>query len=191
MKHVVVVGAGFGGLAAAIHLRRRGARVTVLEKNDHLGGKVDQWSSGGYRFDTGPTLLTMPDVVRDAFSAAGMRLDDHLELVRLDPLCRYRFADGSMLDASDDPAVMESRVAAFSPADAGSYRRFLEHAERVYGAAAEPFLFTPFGSLRARELVRNARMAPAVFRLDAFRTLHHAVASFFRDPRLHQLFDRF
>jgi len=191
VKHVVVVGAGFGGLAAAIHLRRRGARVTVLEKNDHLGGKVDQWSAGGYRFDTGPTLLTMPDVVRDVFSAAGVRLDDHLELVRLDPLCRYRFADGSMLDASDDPAVMESRVAAFSPADAGSYRRFLEHAERVYGAAAEPFLFTPFGSLRARELVRNARMAPAVLRLDAFRTLHRAVASFFRDPRLRQLFDRF
>ena len=191
MKHVVVVGAGFGGLSAAIHLRRRDVRVTVLEKNDHLGGKVDQWSSGGYRFDIGPTLLTMPDVVREVFTAAGTRLEDHLQLVRLDPLCRYGFADGSTLDATDDPALMESRIAAFSPADAGSYRRFLAHAERVYGAAAVPFLFTPFGSLRAKDLLRNARLAPAVFRLDAFRTLHGAVASFFRDSRLQQLFDRF
>jgi phytoene desaturase len=191
VKHVVVVGAGFGGLAAAIHLRRRGVLVTVLEKNDHLGGKVDQWCSGGYRFDTGPTLLTMPDVVREAFRAAGTRLEDHCELVRLDPLCRYSFADGSVLDATDDPAVMGSRVAALSPPDAGSYQRFLAHAERVYGAAAEPFLFTPFGSLRATDLLRNVRLAPAVFRLDAFRTLHASVASFFRDPRLQQLFDRF
>jgi phytoene desaturase len=191
VKHVVVVGAGFGGLSAAIHLRRRGVRVTVLEKNDHVGGKVDQWSSGGYRFDTGPTLLTMPDVVREAFVAAGTRLEDHLMLLRLDPLCRYEFADGSTLDATDDPADMESRVAAFSPGDAGGYRRFLAHAGRVYDAAAGPFLFTPFGSLKAGQLLRNAPLAPAVFRIDAFRTLHDSIASFFRDPRLCQLFDRF
>lgn len=191
MKHVVVVGAGFGGLAAAIHLRRRGAKVTVLEKNGHAGGKVDQWSSGGYRFDTGPTLLTMPDIVRDVFAVAGTRLEDHLELLKPDPSCRYSFADGTTLDAVDDPAVMESRVARFNPAEAGSYSRFLAHAGRVYRAAAEPFLFTPFGSLRAGQLLRKAGMASAVFGIDAFRTLHKAVASYFRDPRLHQLFDRF
>ena len=176
MKHVVVVGAGFGGLAAAIHLRRRGARVTVLEKNDHLGGKVDQWSSGGYRFDTGPTLLTMPDVVRDVFSAAGVRLDDHLELVRLDPLCRYRFADGSMLDASDDPAVMESRVAAFSPADAGSYRRFLDHAEE----STEPRQSRSC-SRRSRRSAGKRCCPPCAIsrhslRIDALRTLRRVGA---------------
>jgi phytoene desaturase len=191
VRHVVVIGAGLGGLSAAIRLRRRGVRVSMLEKNGHLGGKVDEWAAGGYRFDTGPTLLTMPEVLREVFTAAGSRLEDHLRLERLDPLCRYRFADGSSLDASDDPSVMESRVSAFSPADAGSYRKFLSHAGRVYRAAAGPFLFTPLGSLRPAQLLRHAAALPAVFRLDAFRTLHAAVSSFFTDPRLVQLFDRF
>jgi phytoene desaturase len=191
VRHAVVVGAGLGGLAAAIRLARTGARVTVLEKNERPGGKMDVVREAGFTFDTGPSLLTMPFVLRDLFAAAGSALDDHLDLVPLDPLCRYVWPDGARLDASGDPAVMERRVSAFSPADAGAFSAFLEHGRRIYEAAAEPFLFTPSTSLRGLELLRASRFLPRTLRLDALRTLDAAVGAHFRHPHLRQLFNRF
>jgi len=191
VKHVIVIGGGLGGLAAAIRLVRSGYRVTLIEKNEHLGGKMDRWESHGFTFDTGPTLLTMPFVVEDLLRVSGRRLEDHLELVALDPLCRYFFADGSGLDASADRMVMRGRIARMHAGDAEAYPRFLDHARSVYEASAEPFLFTGFGSLRPAALVSRLRMLPAIFKLDAFRSLDASVTSHFQDPRIRQLFNRF
>src|SRR5512144_2781010 len=102
MKRVVIIGAGLGGLAASIRLARAGFRVTVLEKNERVGGKMDFWEGDGYRFDTGPSLLTMPFVLRELFALAGVRLEDFLEIVPVEPICRYFWPDGSRLDASGD-----------------------------------------------------------------------------------------
>lgn len=191
MKRCVVVGGGLGGLSVAIRLARRGYAVTILEKNDRVGGKADRWEAGGYRFDTGPTLLTMPFVLNELFSFAGRNVNDYLQLLHLDPICRYFWQDGSMLDASPDEAAMERAIRRISPDDSGAYARFMLHAKRVYDAGAEAFLFTPFMSMGAAGILRNAAKFRSVFRIDAFRTMDNAVAQHFKDPRLRQLFNRF
>lgn len=191
MSRVAVVGAGLGGLSAAIHLALQGRRVTVLEQNPEPGGKMNTWSGGGYTFDTGPTLLTMPFVLREIFAAAGRRMEDALELDPVDPVCRYTFADGSVFDAWRDPAALDAEVERLSPQDVDGVRRLLDHGERIYRASEGPFLRTAFGSWSG-DLVRTGlRFLPSVRHLDAFRTLDAAVSSFVRDERLRQLFNRF
>src|ERR1700749_1751458 len=122
--HVVVVGAGLAGLAAALHLAGRGREVTVIEREDHPGGRAGRLDAGGYRFDTGPTVLTMPDLVAEALAAVGENLTDRLGLIRLAPPYRAAFADGSTLDVHTDAEAMTAAVAAFAgPAEADGYRR--------------------------------------------------------------------
>jgi phytoene desaturase len=191
VKHVVVIGGGIGGLAAAIRLARRNYRVTVIEKNEQVGGKMDRWDAEGFRFDTGPTLLTMSFVLEDLLGETGRRLEDHLDLIALDPLCRYFYADGTRLDASADRSAMARRIARLHEADGRAYARFIDHARGIYEASAEPFLFSGFASLRPLAMLGRARMLPAVFKLDAFRSLDASVSSYFQDSRVRQLFNRF
>jgi phytoene desaturase len=188
---IAIIGSGLGGLSAAVRLATAGHDVTVLEKNERIGGKMNVLELGGYRFDTGPTLLTMPFVLRDLFASAGKRLEDALDLLPLDPACRYIYPDGSMLDAHSDTARMEDALSSFSPTDAGAFARFLAHAKGVYDAAAEPFLYGSFGSWSFGDILRSLKHLSAVAKLDSSRSLHACVASYFSDPRLVQLFDRF
>src|SRR5262245_42142546 len=97
-RPIIIVGGGLGGLAAAIQLAARGRRVIVLEKNERVGGKLNIVSEAGYTFDTGPSLLTMPWVLRALFETAGTRIEDVLELVAIEPTCRYRWPDGTCFD---------------------------------------------------------------------------------------------
>jgi phytoene desaturase len=191
MSSVIVVGAGLGGLATAIRLAVRGVPVTILEKNSHAGGKMDIVREGGYTFDTGPSLLTMPFVLEDLFRDASRDISEYLELIRIDPICRYHFADGTTLEASSDPERMSREIERLSPADGEGFRRFLAHGEEIYHAAAEPFLFQPFGSWTWRSLISGLRYLPAVTKLDAGRTLDEAVSRYVRDSRLRQLLNRF
>src|SRR5882757_4677477 len=109
---VIVVGAGLGGLSAALHLAGAGRHVTVLERDSVPGGRAGLIHDHGYRFDTGPSVLTMPGLVADALNAVGEELDDWLTLHRLDPAYRARFADGSTIDVRADPDAMADEIAA-------------------------------------------------------------------------------
>src|ERR1700759_5373098 len=122
--HVVVAGDGLAGLAPALHLTCRGREVTVIERPEHPGGRAGRLDAGGYRFDTGPTVLTMPDLVAEALAAVGEELSGRLDLVRLDPAYRAAFADGSTLDVHTDADAMTDAGAAFAgPAAAAGYQR--------------------------------------------------------------------
>src|SRR5688500_12957559 len=99
-RHALIVGAGLGGLAAAVRLRRHGYRVTVLERHAHPGGRCGLWESEEFRFDTGPTLLLMVEYLRAVFEAAGRHMEDYLELVQLDPNYRVHYSDGTRLDVT-------------------------------------------------------------------------------------------
>ena len=182
---VVVAGAGLAGLAAALHLAGRGREVTVIERDAHPGGRAGRWDRGGYRFDTGPTVLTMPDLVAEALAAVGENLADRLDLVRLDPAYRADFADGSTLDVHTDAEAMTAAVAAFAgPAEAAGYQRLRAWLTELYQREFGQFIAANFDSPLSLVTPNLARLAG----LGAFRRLEPAIGQFIKDERLRRVF---
>ena len=133
--HVVVIGAGFGGLAAAAHLARAGATVTILEKADTVGGKAAFLAKDGFIFDAGPTLFTMPELAADTFAAAGILNEEVSQLARLDSVCRCVFASGKELVASADSNATRASIARISGQDASSWDAFMAECRKKSGSA--------------------------------------------------------
>ena len=187
--HVVVVGAGFSGLSAALHLLGAGRRVTIVEQADGPGGRAGaldiETSEGTYRVDTGPTVLTMPELLDEAFAAVGEKLDERLDLVELDPAYRTHFADGSTIDVHTDAAAMEDEVRrTCGPASAAGYVRMREWLTRLYRAEIDRFIGanhdSPVGLL-GPDLARLAA-------LGGFGRLAPQIARFLPDERLQRIF---
>lgn len=181
---VVVVGAGLAGLSAALHLAGAGRAVTVVERADVPGGRAGVWSSGGYTFDTGPTVLTMPELVEQAFAAVGARMSDHLELMPVDPLYRALFPDGSTLDVRSGVEAMADEVRRVcGSAEAAGYRRFVGFVSELYALEMKAFIDRNFDhpwSLDARPLARLVAMG-------GLRRLAPKVNSYLKDPRTRRL----
>jgi phytoene desaturase len=175
----VVIGSGFGGLAAAVRLGARGYRVTVLERLELPGGRARVFRQDGFTFDAGPTIVTAPALFEDLWSLCGRRLADDVELRALSPFYQVRFADGTCVDWSGDAAAIRATVARLSPSDLPGYEQILALSERVYHVAFEQLGHVPFNSWR--DMVRQA---PALLRLRAERSLYAQVAAHVRDPRL-------
>ncbi|MDQ1699542.1 MAG: phytoene desaturase, partial [Frankiaceae bacterium] len=182
--HVVVVGAGLGGLSAALRLAGAGRRVTVVERAAQPGGRAGLLELDGYRFDTGPTVLTMPSLIADALACVDEELDDWLELRPLDPAYRAFFPDGSRLDVIADVDRMADQVRALCGAkDADGYRRFASYAERMFALERNDFIDRNLDSPLSLLTVSLARLVA----LGGFRRLAPVVASYVSDPRLRQV----
>ena len=190
-KTVVVVGGGLGALSSAIRLARLGFSVRLFEKNPTLGGKVNEVVLADYRFDTGASLLTMSSVIDELFDFAGYKRMNYLDFVTVDPICRYFFPDGSVMDASADKTKMKAAIAQLSPTDVKAYERFLKYAERIHDLTAEIFMCTPIHEFGKLMQYRHFRTLFRLHQIDPFRTVHQSVSRFFSDPRLIQLFDRY
>ncbi len=190
-KRIAVVGGGLGALSGAIRLARLGFLVQLFEKNPEIGGKVNEVIGAGYRFDTGASLVTMPFVIDELFDFAGFKRRDYLDFVPIDPICRYFFSDGSVMDASADRAKMEVAIEQLSPDDVKAYEQFLKYAERIYTLTAEIFMFTPIHEFRKLMKPRYFQTLFRLHQIDPFRTVHQSVSRFFSDARLIQLFDRY
>ncbi|MCK6621699.1 MAG: phytoene desaturase [Calditrichaceae bacterium] len=190
-ERVAIIGGGLGALSAAIRLQRRGFRVQLFERNSRAGGKMNEFTAGGYRFDTGPSLLTMPFVIDALFQFAGARREDYLEFIPLEPLCRYSWEDGAVLNASSDESQMAAEIAKLSREDAQHYPAFLDYARGIYELTAAIFLHSPIHEAKKLFTRENLRTLLRLRRIDPLRTLHQGVSRFFRDPRTVQLFDRF
>ena len=190
-KRVAVIGGGLGALSGAICLAQLGFSVQLFEKNPKIGGKVNEVILGDYRFDTGASLLTMPSVIDDLFDFAGFNRSDYLDFMPIDPICRYFFIDGSVMDASADKAKMKAAIGQLSPADAEAYERFLKYAKRIHTLTAEIFMFTPIHEFKKLMRFRYLRTLFRLHQIDPFRTVHQSVSRFFSDPRIIQLFDRY
>lgn len=186
---VVVVGAGVGGLAAAIRLRARGHHVTIFERNDVVGGKLATYVRDGHTFDVGPSLVTLPHVFDEVFRAAGTTLDEQVDLVRLDPQFAYHWTDGSSLTVPDGDDATAMAFDAFAPGAGEQWRAFDARGRRIWDVAARTFFAGPMSnpwSLAKR--MRSPFDLPAI---DPMRTLHRSAESFFDDPRLVQWAGRY
>ncbi len=177
---VAVIGAGVGGLTCAALLAHAGRRVTVFEKNERVGGKLNWLEADGYTWDMGPSLLTMPYVFEGLWRKLGRRLQDDLTLIPLPVTCRYRWTDGTVID--EDTAFWQRHHVA----------RFLEYARGLYELSADAFLHHPLGEWWRQVNLRNLPKLRHLPKIASFKTMDRVVRRYFGDdPHLVQLFDRF
>jgi phytoene desaturase len=190
---IIIIGAGVGGLAAAIRLAAAGYHVQILEKNSRVGGKLNLIEQDGFSFDAGPSLITMPNVFRQLFAAGGARLEDELELLPLDPICRYWYPDGTRFDASTDLRRMVAEIERLDRRDVAGFLAFLAHARRLYAFAADPFLYHPLaGPLDVgRRLLGGGYAWWDALHVLSPRSLDALVRRYFHSSYLRQLFDRY
>ncbi|MCP2298658.1 phytoene desaturase [Nocardia amikacinitolerans] len=183
--HIVVVGAGLAGLSAAIHLAGRGRAVTVIERAAVPGGRMGRLDLNGCRLDTGPTVLTMPELIDEIFDAVGERTGDRLELMPVVPAYRARFADGRTLDVHSDEHTMARAITEFAGADqAEGYRRLRDWLTRLYHAEFDRFIATNFDSPLSMLTPALAKLAA----LGGFGNWDRRVARFITDPDLRRVF---
>jgi phytoene desaturase len=176
-----VIGAGFGGLAAAIRLATAGVRVTVYEARDLAGGRAYVYRDGGYTFDAGPTVITAPHCLEELFTEAGRRMADYVELLPVAPFYRLLWGDGTRMDYDGDAAHMAAQIAAIAPGDVDGYQRFAAYARKVFDAGYTGLAATPF--LKFSDMVK---VAPQLATLRADRSVYRTVARYVRDPHVRE-----
>lgn len=186
-EKIAVIGAGIGGLSSAIHLALAGKKVVVYEQNDQVGGKMAEVYQGGYRWDSGPSVITMRHVFEDLFARARRQFGEYLELLPVEPLTRYFYPDGSVLNASKDLDYMIQQIQAIEQEDIAGYQRFLSYAAQLYRIVSPVFIFDQ--PPRFRHLLKVSPMD--ILRVDGLRTMDKAISSHVRSPQLQQLLGRF
>ena len=196
MKPIGIIGGGLAGLSAACVLAARGNKVVLFERNTWLGGKAAPLRGDGFRFDMGPTIVTIPSVLRRIFSEAGARLEDYLHLVRLDPQWRCFFDDGSSLDLAQNPDAMAATLDAFAPGtNSGErYRDFIEYSQRLDDISQRHFFYKPIGGLRDMfnwKASFDPKMLGDVLAMRMGRSVASTVRKFTPDPRVAQMVDHF
>ena len=181
--HAVVIGSGFGGLAAAVRMGARGYRVTVLEKLDAPGGRAYVHRQDGFTFDAGPTIVTAPFLFEELWRLCGREMSDDIDLRPMNPFYRIRFHNGESFDYNGDPTWMRAQVARFNPGDVDGYQRYMRLSEAIYRVGFEQLGDTPFDSI-----MDMARIAKDIVRLGGYRSVYGLVSHFLRDERLRTIF---
>lgn len=189
---IAIIGSGIGGLATAIRLAVRGHEVTVFEKNDYPGGKISQLRMGDYRFDTGPSLFTLPQLTEELFEMCGENPADWIPHDRLDTNCKYFFPDCTVFNFYQDrERLTEELNEKIGTDDAECIFQRLEKSREIYELSAPVFLFSSFRKLSNFNTPPYKRIAPQLYKLDFFRTMHQANKYQFSDSRMMQIFDRY
>ncbi|MGE9290448.1 MAG: phytoene desaturase [Puniceicoccales bacterium] len=179
----IVIGSGFGGLAAAIRTQAKGYEVTLLEMRDKPGGRAYVYTDQGFTYDAGPTIVTVPFVLEELAEVAGKAIGDYVTLVPCDPFYRIYFSDGAIFDYRGDQDQLEAEIAKFSPEDVEGYRRFRDYSSRVFDRA-----FTDLADHSFHRFWEMIKVAPDLIRLRAEQSVFKRVSSFIRHPQLRQVF---
>ncbi len=187
-KEVIIIGGGLGGLAAGIRLAAIGCQVTICEQGDGFGGKMNSWESSGFRFDTGPSLITMPWIFEELFNVAGSRLTDHLRMIPMHPLSSYSFDDGTKITYTADLSDWLETIRQIEPRDVDGFLRLMKLGSRIYELSQNTFMRrVPFAPPRIEDL-------PALRHFpirNAWGNYARVVAAHFRSPLLRQLYNRY
>jgi len=187
-KTAIIIGAGLGGMATAIRLAHAGWKVKVLEKNMRVGGKLSCAGENGFLWDVGPSLITMPFVLRDLFEAIGHDMEHYLELVPLNPICRYFFPDGKVLNAWADQHHFQIELARLEKDHGESLEAFMRYARGIYDLAGEAYLFpSSRGRFSARALKSLHHLPRALTRA----TMAQVIKRYFKNPKAQQFFLRY
>ncbi|WP_127537259.1 phytoene desaturase family protein [Paenibacillus illinoisensis] len=187
-RKVVIIGAGFGGLSCAIRLASQGIQVTMLERQTHVGGKLQQVERNGYHFDRGPSTITMPSTFRSVFEHAGTKMEDYVQLYELEPRTRNVFADGTVVDLSGKREWMEEQIAVYSPEDALRYDAFMDESAALYAEADRHFLGKLL--LTAKDKY-NLQMLRSLLRVRPAVKLNQLLRSYFSHPNTLAMFGRY
>lgn len=190
-RKIAVIGSGLGGLSAAIRLAASGYRVDLYEQNSKPGGKANQISENGFRFDTGPSLLTMSFVIKELFESASEKIDDYLKIIPLNNLCKYFYDDGTVINAYADVEKFAREISDKTTDTAESVKKYLKYSEKIYHLTADLFLFKDFSDPKNFLTKMAFKTLLNINGIDPFRTMHKANKSFFRDKKTVQLFDRY
>jgi phytoene desaturase len=177
--HAVVIGAGFGGLAAAIRLGAKGYRVTVLDKLDGPGGRGYVFRQDGFTFDAGPTIITAPFVYEELWTLCGRKMSEDVTLHSLDPFYKIRFDDGTIFEATADQDAMRAQIARFEPKDVAGYDRFMKASKDIFDVAYTGLVDVPF-----HEVSLLIKSAPDLIRLGGYLSVYSKVAQYFSNENL-------
>ena len=181
-ERALVIGAGFGGLAAAIRLAVKGYDVQVLERLGEAGGRAYVHRRNGFTFDAGPTIITAPFLLEELWSLCGKKMSNDVDLRAMDPFYQIRFADGRIFNYTGDLERMKQEIAKFSPSDLPGYLRFLEEAEYCYKLGFEELGDVAFDSLK--DLIKAF---PSLVKMRAWNNLYGLVAKYIKDPQLREV----
>ena len=181
--HAVVIGSGFGGLAAAVRLGARGYRVTVLEQRDKPGGRAYVYEKEGYKFDGGPTVITAPFLLEELWELCGKKMSDHVDLRPVTPFYRIRFDDGDVFDYTGDADEMIEQVRRFSPADVAGYKKFYSMSRHIFKVGFEQLSYMPFSTVWDM-----AKIVPQMVKLQSYRTVYGMVSKYIKSDKLRQVF---
>ncbi len=179
---IIVIGSGFGGLAAAIRLRAQGHEVTVLEQRDKPGGRAYVWKQDGFTFDAGPTIVTAPWLIDDLFALGGKKTADYVKLIPIDPFYNVRFEDGSVFHYNGTREDVLAQVRKFNPDDVEGYKRFLKKAERIFKTGFD-LIDKPFSTFSSM-----FKVLPDLIRLRSDKSVAKFAFEHLKDDRLRQVF---
>jgi phytoene desaturase len=186
-----IIGAGIAGIATAIRLAVKGYAVEVFEANSYAGGKLSEFEQEGFRFDAGPSLFTMPQYVDDLFRLAGKNPKDYFNYQKLDVVCHYFYPDGTHFKAFADEQQFADEVKGQTGEPVLSTQKYYQNSRRIYDITNHVFLEQSLHRLQTYLNSKTLKSILRLFRIDAFRSMHQANKSFFKDKRLVQFFDRY
>jgi len=181
--HAIVIGSGFGGLAAAIRLASKGWRVTILEKLDAPGGRAYVYQQDGFTFDAGPTIITAPYLLEELWACAGAKLSDDIDLRPIDPFYTIRFDDGDVIHCVADLDGMRKEVERIAPEDVDGFNRFVTESKAIYDVAFTELADQPFN-----DFMSVIKAAPDLIRLQGYRSVFGLVSDYFKNPKLRVAF---
>ncbi|NIK76019.1 phytoene desaturase [Paenibacillus castaneae] len=187
-KTVIIIGAGLGGLSAAIRLAHAGFRVRVLEQQATVGGKLQRITEKGYRFDRGPSTITLPHLFENVFTAADRHMEDYVKLERLQQATRNVFPGGETVDLTDSIETTATQIACYSKEDAAAYPAFCKEAARLYRLADERFLGKLMLGLKDK---LDPRLAAGFLQVKPLTTLHTLLRRYFRHPNTLSMLGRY
>jgi phytoene desaturase len=190
-ERAAVIGAGIGGIASAIRLALKGYETHLFEKNGEVGGKIGELRINGCRFDTGPSLFTLPELVDELFTLAGENPRDHFSYISLESSCRYFWDDGTLLNAWTDRNMFAAEAEMVTGEPKENVIAFLDECAELYDLTAGIFIFSPFYQLDNFRKPESLNVARNFRKLNAFSTMHGVISRRFRNAKLIQLFDRY